>query len=323
MDPRTELILDVIAHDVRRYVEKQKELVQALQAELSGRARDSTVERLRAYCRLVAEICRDHEKCIEIMRYRYGHKDDIAFSEAKIVVLLLFGRQINRTIEAGRQVLEMLEDSETWYDNVWFVMSVASEFYEVVQKYLEVGDQTSKAMPGNFYLSRLLGKISDRYAGSFTPGNRSLVLETRATVHARKDQIHYVFSELITNAIKYEAKDRDLQIRIYDDADASSETHRRIVFSDTGPGMAVKKEEVFGSGIQASEIVAGDPRVPSRPRLGLKICEKLILDNEGAIDFKSDDTGTRFFIDLPKQKRGNNFVPGGPTNPQQPKDESQ
>ena len=108
------------------------------------------------------------------------------------------------------------------------------------------------------------------------------------------DQINQVFSNLVSNALKYSSQDREAAVRIWGEVSDDSAVY---CVEDNGLGIHDDhKEKIF-------EIFHRlDPKnSPDGEGLGLTIVSRILDRHDGRVWVESEpDKGSRFFISLPK-----------------------
>lgn len=135
--------------------------------------------------------------------------------------------------------------------------------------------------------------IGDEFTMYKKLGNVSYTFNTRLPIiYGDRIQIHQVFSNLISNAVKY--NDKELcEVHI---SCVELPMHYEITFEDNGPGIDPKFQhkifDIFQTLGQTSTESTG---------VGLSIVKKIIEKHEGKIVVKSDgNLGTKFLITYPK-----------------------
>lgn len=109
--------------------------------------------------------------------------------------------------------------------------------------------------------------------------------------------LYNVWENLLTNAIKYNKENGEIEIGLHDELDFI-----KVIIKDTGIGMtAEEKERIFDRFYRAD---------PSRSRevdgtgLGLSIVDRIIKLHKGTISVMSEpDKGTEFIVTLPRKQR--------------------
>ncbi|WP_168121448.1 HAMP domain-containing sensor histidine kinase [Paenibacillus sp. HB172176] len=121
---------------------------------------------------------------------------------------------------------------------------------------------------------------------------------TETTVHADEDMLNQVWTNLITNAIKFTPEGGEIQIRL-----SEQEGNAVVNISDTGCGIpAEDRERIF------ERFYKGDPSRNSRAGgngLGLSIAQKIVELHEGAIVLEPSEpgrSGTSFTVRLPMRR---------------------
>lgn len=112
------------------------------------------------------------------------------------------------------------------------------------------------------------------------------------TVTADGEQLYRVIGNLVRNArqaVMATGKPGHILVRAYEDEEAC-----RLYVEDTGPGLPLKAREHLFEAFQGTTTRGGTG-------LGLAIAAELVRGHGGRLELeKSDETGTRFAITLPK-----------------------
>ena len=131
--------------------------------------------------------------------------------------------------------------------------------------------------------------------GYATEAGIALVLEPGDPVIATvdPDRLVQVFTNLVSNAIKFSPAGSAVRVALQTEADAVSITVR-----DQGPGIPAEfRHKIFGKFQQAD---LSDAKTKSGTGLGLAIARAIVAMHEGDIQFESDvGRGTTFTVTLP------------------------
>jgi PAS domain S-box-containing protein len=112
-----------------------------------------------------------------------------------------------------------------------------------------------------------------------------------------KSQFDQLFSNLITNSLKFKRKDENPKINIFGEKDVTG--HWKIVIEDNGIGLDEKYlEKIF----QPFQRLHGRSEYEGTG-LGLSICKKIVDHHNGTITVKSKlGEGATFIIELPEKQ---------------------
>ncbi|MFX3622909.1 MAG: sensor histidine kinase [Ectobacillus sp.] len=115
-----------------------------------------------------------------------------------------------------------------------------------------------------------------------------------ASITGNKELLHQVWTNLITNSIKFTESGGTLSIR----TDTSNHAYVRIIIQDTGIGIAKQDlPRIFEPYYKAD---ASRNRDKGGSGLGLAIAKKIVSLHGGSINVTSElGVGTRFTVDLP------------------------
>ncbi len=115
-------------------------------------------------------------------------------------------------------------------------------------------------------------------------------------VMADQEMLQVVIRNLVNNAIKFTPEGGLIQLNAVE-----NEEGIEITIRDNGVGIQDhKKKEIFSLNIRATQGTQNEKGIG----LGLLLCKEYIERQHGSIRFESDhDSGTTFYIQLPKAKR--------------------
>ena len=140
----------------------------------------------------------------------------------------------------------------------------------------------------NEFIKNIIATINHQ----LTECNETVDLETLHNCYGDENQLNQVFSNIISNAIKYRNKENQLQIVI------SSKLHfNRVIYSIKDNGIGI--DEIF-----LSKIWNLFYRVDPRPEitgegLGLSLAKQIVEKHKGKIWVESEPgKGSEFFIEL-------------------------
>jgi len=116
---------------------------------------------------------------------------------------------------------------------------------------------------------------------------------TQATVRADEHRLLQVFSNLISNAVKYSPKDGVVEVTV-----AAHDSGIRVAVRDYGTGIPQEfRSRIFQRFAQAD---SSDTREKGGTGLGLSITKAIVERHEGEIGYKTEaGVGTVFHFDLP------------------------
>ncbi|MDP4149736.1 MAG: PAS domain-containing protein [Bacteroidota bacterium] len=148
-------------------------------------------------------------------------------------------------------------------------------------------------------LNALVREVTEEFADSLESRHASVDLSSLPEVSGIKTQIKQLFSNLISNAIKYARSDAPLLVRIRNNFNGRSgdggKPYHEIVVSDNGIGFSQEYAEKIFEIFQRLEGSAA-----AGTGIGLAICRKILQNHGGTIRAESSPgTGTSFFIRIP------------------------
>jgi PAS domain S-box-containing protein len=118
-------------------------------------------------------------------------------------------------------------------------------------------------------------------------------LNQQATMFADPLRVAQIMSNLLSNAIKFSSADSTVSIDV-----SMLENHVRIAVQDAGRGIPAEFWPMVFKKFSRDPGVEADGT--DGFGLGLSICQQLVEQMHGAIDFESEEgVGTKFFFDLP------------------------
>jgi NtrC-family two-component system sensor histidine kinase KinB len=125
-----------------------------------------------------------------------------------------------------------------------------------------------------------------------------------AMVQADADRLGLVFTNLLTNALKYAPADSTVAIRVASGQNAGVREPRllQIAVTDAGPGIPADfRERVFEKFFRVEDHLGHDPTGLRGTGIGLYLCREIIKAHGGAITCEPGDAGvgTRIAITLP------------------------
>jgi two-component system, NtrC family, sensor kinase len=117
--------------------------------------------------------------------------------------------------------------------------------------------------------------------------------ERPLTAECDADQLQQVFINLAVNAFDAMAPDGGTLRVVAEVSGIDHERHARIVFADTGPGVAPQlRSRVFDPFFTTKEPGKGTG-------MGLAVSQSIMRDHGGELSFESDSEGARFFVTIP------------------------
>lgn len=152
-------------------------------------------------------------------------------------------------------------------------------------------------------LNTLVGEVVREMEESIREKNATITIDRLPTLFIKPGLIRPVFSNIISNALKYRQKTVDPVIQIYaetienkQDKDIPDQRYCRIFIRDNGIGFEQKySEHIFGmfTRLHSSNEYEGTG-------IGLALCKKIIEDHSGFISAQSKvNEGSTFIISLP------------------------
>jgi len=147
----------------------------------------------------------------------------------------------------------------------------------------------------DFELKPLLESILADYKGRADKKGLTLNMHIIKdyTISGDKSSIMSIFTNLISNAIKYSPKNKNIFVNV-----TPSERNVLVEVKDEGPGLTMKdKEKIFGKFAKLSARPTGGE---DSIGLGLSIVKKLAEMNNGKVWVESElGNGASFFVELP------------------------
>jgi len=202
---------------------------------------------------------------------------------------------------------EIIQESETLDDakaHAAIITRSASHMVNLVKSLLE----TAAIDAGKFHLNPTTCSISDLLKGiieNFRPAlaskNQTLIFEPSGAIVLNLDveRMREVFSNLISNAIKYSPHGKTITVRY---GYSTSDSERKCVLitvKDEGQGLSdLDKQKLFG---QFQRLSARPTGGESSTGLGLWIAKQFVEKHGGRIWAESEGKGkgTTFFVELP------------------------
>jgi NtrC-family two-component system sensor histidine kinase KinB len=152
-------------------------------------------------------------------------------------------------------------------------------------------------------LDRALGPLWTRFedAGVRVQIERACV---PAVVRGDAERLGHVFTNLLTNALKYApmASIVTLKVTSRQNAEAEGKTTLQIAVSDAGPGIPTEfRERVFEKFFRVEQHLGREDSGARGTGIGLYLCREIMKSHGGAITCEpgDGDTGTQFVISLP------------------------
>lgn len=138
---------------------------------------------------------------------------------------------------------------------------------------------------------------------SINPNDRVELARKKLTINLDLADVNYtgdaellyqVWSNLLTNAIKFTPQGGNIQVRLYEDT-----TNVFVEVQDSGVGISkVDMTKIFDRFYKANE---SRTREEGSSGLGLSICQKIITLHHGEVTVQSSlEKGTTFTVKLPK-----------------------
>lgn len=191
--------------------------------------------------------------------------------------------------------------SEKDMNNMNVVSSSAQRLNSLVDDLVKYAFSAVKDDSSKVDLNDVFKEVLDDLELMINENDASIKCEKLPLIKGSKVQMRQLFSNLISNAVKYNKENQQAEIIIYcDEVDGNSiqmpeKKYSKISFSDNGIGMNPDhlgkiftifqrlhmKNEYSGNGI------------------GLAICKKIMDNHSGKIDVKSSPDGSIFTLYLP------------------------
>jgi signal transduction histidine kinase len=177
------------------------------------------------------------------------------------------------------------------------------ELLQLIEDWLSIARMNGSQLEGNFgpvNVEDLLTKLVD-FLQPLTEENQ-ITLEmapSKGETVGQGDQesLEQVFSNLITNAIRYNKPNGSVKVSVKGDADAID-----VEIADTGVGMA--KEHLPYIFDQFYQIERSSRKGDKGSGLGLSIAKKIVDAHKGSIRVESEPgKGSTFTVHLPKSKQ--------------------
>jgi PAS domain S-box-containing protein len=153
---------------------------------------------------------------------------------------------------------------------------------------LETGGRQYRREPVN--LGEQLSKVAAEYADSIKDNNIEVSMDfPDTTVQSDAEMLWHVFSNIVSNAIKFRRQDGTPRIDVSILSGRESVTVR---FQDNGIGMSRKLlENIFSRFFQASPSIEGSG-------IGLTICKRIMEDLGGSISVDSQGMGRGTIVEV-------------------------
>lgn len=141
-----------------------------------------------------------------------------------------------------------------------------------------------KEQKTSFELHKLTTEIADEFKDEIKTinGKLEINISTDLTLYASTVEIGSIFRNLLTNSIKYRAKERNLSVKI--DAQVVQK-ECKITYQDNGTGIDIAKfkDKLFGM----FERFSSDSKIAGTG-VGMYIIKKMVDNNEGTIELDSE-----------------------------------
>lgn len=139
-------------------------------------------------------------------------------------------------------------------------------------------------------LDELLSKVAAEYADNIKDDNIEVSMDLPdTTIQSDSEMLWHVFSNIVSNAIKFRRQDGTPKIDVSILSGRESVT---VIFQDNGIGMSRKfLESVFSRFYQASASIEGSG-------IGLTICKRIVEDLGGSISVDSHGTGRGTIVEV-------------------------
>lgn len=184
------------------------------------------------------------------------------------------------------------------------MMSATSRMQQLIRDLLSYSRVTSQAKPfAEVDLNLALQEVQTDLETKIEQTHATIVVEKLPKLEADPVQIHQLFQNLLSNAMKYQHPERTPQIKIYTIPTATSDTTEsgtinsyQICVEDNGIGFEEKyAERIFN----LFERLHGRSEYEGTG-IGLAICRKIVERHNGTISATSEPgVGSKFFVTLP------------------------
>ncbi len=186
---------------------------------------------------------------------------------------------------------------ETGADYINRMQSASARMQKLIDALLNYSRVTTKANPfEKVDLNLIVHDVISEYDTLIEKANANIIIEKLPIINADEFQVHQVFYNLMSNAIKFRRKDVPLEIKIYPIPNRTKSKHTiTIAVEDNGIGIDKKySNKVF----EVFEKLHNQQEYEGTG-IGLAICKKIIERHNGKITFESiPENGTRFLLKL-------------------------
>jgi len=187
---------------------------------------------------------------------------------------------------------------ERGQDYIERMTAAATRMSGLIEDLLSYSRVSTRSNPfENVSLTTLLNETLGDFEVSIEESNAKISSTPLPTVKVDASQIKQIFSNLISNALKFQPDGQVPEIHIdHEQISDDTGTWDRIRVSDNGIGIAPEYQE---------KIFNPFTRLHSRTEfpgsgIGLSICEKIMERHEGRISVeKESQSGTIFYLDFP------------------------
>lgn len=241
----------------------------------------------------------------ELARQSRRHKEEKEKIERRFISFV--SHQLQSPLVAVQQYLEVLQhlgdipDKETRQQE-WIERSVKriKEMRSIVKDWLTISKIDNCRLIENFApvsIAPIINNLIENHKPEAEKKNIELISEVSgdlSIIEGHEECLRMLFSNLISNAIKYTGPDGFVRIASREDRD-----NLYITITDNGIGIPENKlEAVFEEFYRVkSEAMKNIPGTG----LGLPICKKIATEIGGAIDVSStENQGSTFTVRLPK-----------------------
>jgi two-component system sensor histidine kinase BaeS len=165
-----------------------------------------------------------------------------------------------------------------------------------MEKLARIEAENAALNKSSFDLSKLIQHVADNFETSLKSKNISLdFLSEREVIEADKDKISQVFTNLLSNALKYTPEGGKVEIQV-----KGSDDFIEITVQDNGKGISAEDlpyifERFYRADQSRNKLTGG-------LGLGLTISKAIVESHKGTINVSSElNKGTKFTVIIPKK----------------------
>ncbi len=202
-----------------------------------------------------------------------------------------------RKIQIFSELLqENLDNRELALKNLSKITASAARMGSLIRDvlaYAQVGD--SKELFRDVDLNVILANIENDFELTLREKNAKIIYKDLPVIYALPIQIQQLFSNLISNSLKFNDSEPVVEIK-YEGKNTAAPGFHRISLTDNGIGMS---PEFAGKAFHMFSRM--DKNLPGTG-IGLALCKKIVETHEGNLTVEPrNEGGSRFSIDLPER----------------------